>query len=54
MRNLVLNEKLLDEVECFKYIQSHIAIERDIDEEVKYEIGEVCGGRKKVLKCKSV
>ena len=54
-RNVTLNGKLLEEVQCFKYLTSHIDFDGEIDE-VKHrmnEVGKVCGGMKKVFKCKS-
>ncbi len=42
-----MNEKLLEGVECFKYLGSRIAIDGEIDQEIKLgmnEVGKVCGG----------
>jgi len=39
--NVVLNDKLLEEVECFKYLGLHVAVDGGIDVEVKYRINEV-------------
>ncbi len=55
--NAALNGELLDEVECFKYLGSHIAVDRGIEGEVKFrtnEVGKVCGGVKRVFKCRSL
>ena len=48
--NFALNGKLLEEVECFKYLGSHIAIDGEVDEEVKFTMnkeGKAYGGMKK-------
>ncbi len=45
--NVALNGKLLEEVECFKYLGTHVAIVGGIDEGVKFgmnEVGKMCGG----------
>ncbi len=45
----------LEEVECFKYLGSHVAVDGGIEGEVKFrmnEVGKVCGGMKRVFKCK--
>lgn len=34
--NVAMNEKLVQEVRCFKYLRSHIVIDRKMDEEVKF------------------
>lgn len=50
--NVALNGKLLQEVELFKYLESYIEIDREINEEVKIRMNEVvnmCEGMKKVL-----
>ncbi len=56
--NVVLNGKLLEEVECLKNLGSHIvAIDGEIDVNVKYRLNEVvkvCGGMKKMFKCESL
>ncbi len=49
--NVILNGKLLEEVECFKYLGLHVPVDEGIDVEVKFkmnEVGEVCGGMKSV------
>ncbi len=56
-RNVSLNGKVLQEVECFKYLGSHVAVNGGIGGEVKFrmnEVGKVCGGMKRVFKCKSL
>jgi len=55
--NVVLNGKLLEEVGCFKYLGSHIAVDGKIDVEVKCrmnEVGKVWGGRNREFKCSSL
>ena len=55
--NVVLNGKLLEEVECFKYLGSHVAVDGGIDVEVKCrmnEVGKVWGGMNRVFKCRSL
>ncbi len=55
--NVALNGKLLEEVECFKYLLSHVAVDGGIDGEVRVamnEVGKVCGGMKKVFRCRSL
>ncbi len=47
--SVALNEKFLEEVECFKYLGSHVAVDGGIDGEVKFkinEVGKVYGGMK--------
>ncbi len=41
---------MLEEVECFKYLGSHVDVNGGIEEEVKFrmnEVGKVCGRMKK-------
>ena len=55
--NIALNGELLEEVDCFKYLGSHVAVDGRIKEEVKFRIneaGRVMGGMKKVFKCRSL
>ncbi len=56
--NVALHGKLLEEVECFKYLGSHVAVDRRIYGEVKYRMNEVrrvCGRmKKKVFRRKSL
>ncbi len=43
--NVVLNGKLLEEIECFKYLGLHVAVNGGRDVEVKFrmnEVGKVC------------
>lgn len=49
--NLTINGKLFEEVNCFKYLKSYIAVDRGTDE-VKHRmnIAKVCGGMKNVFK----
>ncbi len=45
--NVTLNGKLLEEVEYFNYLGSHIAIDGKIDREVKFTmnvVGKMYGG----------
>ncbi len=47
--NIVLNGKLFEKVERFKYLGSRVAFSRGIDGEVGFtmnEAGKVCGGMK--------
>ncbi len=47
---VVLNEEMLQEVERFKYLGLHVAVDGGIEAEVKFrmnEVGKVCGGMKK-------
>ncbi len=49
--NVALNGKLLEKVECFKFLGSHVAVDGGIDGEVKFrmnEVGNVCGRMKSV------
>jgi len=39
--NVILNGKLLEEVECFKYLGSHVVVDGGIDVEVKCKFNEV-------------
>ncbi len=44
--NVALNGEVLKEVECFKYLGSHIDVNGGIEGEVKFrmnEVGKVCG-----------
>ena len=55
--NIVLNGELLEEVDCFKYLGSHVSVDGRIDEEVKFrmnEVGRMLGGMKRVLKCRTL
>ncbi len=55
--NVALNVEVLEEVECFKYLGSHVTVNGGIEGEVKFrmnEVGKVCGGMKRVFKCKSL
>ncbi len=48
---------MLEEVECFKYLGSHVAVDGGIEGEVNFrmnEVGKVCGGMKRVFKCRSL
>ncbi len=36
--NVVLNGKLLEEVECFKGLGSYAAVDRELDVEVKFRM----------------
>ncbi len=50
--NVVLNGKLVEEVECFKYLGPHVSVNGGIEGEVKFrmnEVGKVCGGMKTVI-----
>ncbi len=50
-------EKMVKEVECFRYLGSHVAVDGGIEGEVKFrmnEVGKVCGGMKRVFKCRSL
>ncbi len=51
--NVALNGEVLEEVECFKYLGSHVALDGGIEGEVKFrmnEAGKVCvGGMKRVF-----
>ncbi len=52
---VILDGEMLEEVECFKYLGSHVAVDGGIQGEVKFrmnEVGKVCGGMKRVFKCK--
>ncbi len=52
MMNVALNEKLLEEVKCFEFSVSQIAIAEGTNEEVKFIMNEVvrmCRGIKKML-----
>ncbi len=49
--NVALNGEMLKQVECFKYLGSHVAVDGGIEGEVKFrmnEVGKVCGGMKSV------
>lgn len=54
-RNVALNEKFLEEVDCFRCKGLHIAADDGTDREVKLRINkvEVCVGMKRMLKCRS-
>ncbi len=55
--NAALNGELLEEVQCFKYLGSHVAVDGGIEGEVKFgmnEVGNVSGGMKRVFKCTSL
>ncbi len=48
---------MLEEVECFRYLGSHVAVDGGIEGEVKFrmnEVGKVCGGMKINFKCRSL
>ncbi len=52
--NVALNGEVLEEVEFFKYLRSHVALDGGIEGEVKFrmnEVGKVCvgGNEKSVL-----
>ncbi len=36
--NVALNGELLEEVECFKYLGSHVAVDGEMEGEVKFRI----------------
>ncbi len=40
-RNVTLNGKVLKEVECFKYLGLHVAVNGGIEGEVKFRMNEV-------------
>ncbi len=49
---VALSGKLLEEVECFKYLVSLVGVDGGIDGEVKLRgnaVGQVFGGMRKVL-----
>ncbi len=55
--NVVLNGKLVKEVECFKYLGLHVAVDGGIYVEVRFRLNKIrkmCGGMKRVFTCKSV
>ncbi len=55
--NVALNGEVLEEVECFQYLWSHVAVNGGIEGEVKFrmnEVGKVCGGMKRVFMCRSL
>ncbi len=55
--NIVLNGEVLEEAECSKYLGSHVAVDGGIEGEVKFrmnEVGQVCGGMKRVFKYRSL
>ncbi len=55
--NVALNGDVLEEVECFKYLGSRVAVGGGIEGKVKFrmnDVGKVCGGMKRVFKCKSL
>ncbi len=48
--NVALNGEVLEEVECFKYLGSHVDVNGGIEGEVTFrlnEVGKVCGGNEK-------
>ncbi len=48
--NVTLNGEVLEEVGCFKYLRSHVAVDGGMEGEVKFrmnKVGKVCGGMKK-------
>ncbi len=50
--NVALNKKLLEEVKCFEFLASQIAIGGGTNEEVKFIMNEVvrmCEGMKKMF-----
>ncbi len=54
---VALNGELLEEVLCFKYSGSHVAVNLEVEGEVKFimnEVGKVCRGMKRVFKCRSL
>ncbi len=55
--NVTLDGEVLEEGECFKYLGLHGAVDGGVEGEVKFrmnEVGKVCGGMKRVFKCKSL
>ena len=51
--NVVLNGEVLEEVESFKYLGSHVSVDGRIDVEVKHRMNEVCkvlGGMHQVFR----
>ncbi len=55
--NVALNGEVLEGVERFKYLESHVEVNGRIEAEVKFrmnKVGKVCGGMKRVSKCKSL
>ncbi len=55
--NVDPNQELLEKVQCFKYLGSHVAVDGGIEGEMKFrmsEVGEVCGGMKSVFMCISL
>ncbi len=49
--NVALNGKMLEEVECFKYLGSHVAVDGGIDGYMRFrmnEVRKVCGRMKSV------
>ncbi len=55
--NVTPDGEVLEEVECFKYLGSRVAVDEGIAGEVKFrmnEVGKVCGGMKRVFKCRSL
>ncbi len=41
-RNVALNGKVLEEVECFKYLGSYVAVDGGIEGEIKFRMNERC------------
>jgi Reverse transcriptase (RNA-dependent DNA polymerase). len=55
--NVVLNGTMLEEVDCFKYLGSHVTAEGAVDAEVSHRVKEaakVMGGLKKVINSRSL
>ncbi len=55
--NVALNVEILEEVECSKYLVSHVAVHGGVKGEVKFrmnEVGKMCGGMKRGFKCRSL
>ncbi len=48
--NVALNGKVLEKIQCFKYLGLHVAVDGGIEREVKFrmnEVGKVCGRMKR-------
>ncbi len=55
--NVAQNGEVLEEVECFKYLGSDVAVDGGIEGDVKFrmnEVGMVCGLMKRVFKYRSL
>ncbi|KAK7882210.1 hypothetical protein WMY93_028384 [Mugilogobius chulae] len=55
--NVALNGELLEEVECFQYLGSHVSVDGGIEGEVEFRMNEVrkiWGGMKRVFECRSL